>query len=171
MFAIELLHNYTPEQRRREAAKVIDNTAEHLTAAERADVEKLGQSLDAASNTFAVFAMQHVGPMYDACDLASTIAAAGEALCQFALTRALINPHELAAVKTGIAECWLAVSDLLAKVGEEGQRQSMAGHAAAREFIETQPERFIPLFEDLEAQARRKFPHMFAEDEAQQRRG
>jgi hypothetical protein len=66
----------------------------------------------------------------DALDLMATVASAGEALCQFVLNRALMNPHELAAAKTGIAECWLAVSDMLAKLDTRAQRGCMAGLTA-----------------------------------------
>jgi hypothetical protein len=161
MFAVELLHSYAPDEERRQKAKVWDYTAEHLTYAERESVGTLYEALNAASNKLAAFSMQHVGPVGDALDLGATIASAGEALCQFAMTRALMNPHELAAVKCGIAECWLNVSDLLAKFcDDEAFRLSMAGVTHASEFLEAAAPKFVPLFEDLERHARKRFPHL-----------
>lgn len=165
MFAIELLHKFAPDEERRQAVKVWDYCAEHLTYNERCDVDKLKDAFGAASSAAMARSMQHVGPLGDALDLMSTVADAGEALCHFVLTRALLNPHELAAAKTGIAECWLVVSDMLAKLDTEAQRGCMAGLAAANEFLDWAPERFVPLFEDLEAHARKKFPHLAANDQ------
>lgn len=164
MFIIEMLHKFAPDTERRQAAKVWDNCAEHLTYNERCDVDKLKDALAAASMASMVRSMQHVGPVGDALDLMSTVADAGEALCHFVLTRALLNPHELAAAKTGIAECWLTVSDMLAKLDTEEQRHCMAGISHATEFLTWAPERFVPLFEDLEAHARKKFPHLAANE-------
>jgi hypothetical protein len=169
MFAIEILHKFTPDEERRQAAKVWDNCAEHLTYAERCDVEKLMEALEAEGNRAMVLGMQHVGPIGDALDLACTVASAGEALCQFALSRALLNPHELAAAKCGIAECWLAVSDTLTKLdfSTVSNERHDANTDAAIAFLNWAPDRFVPLFEDLEAHARKKFPHLAANDEAQ----
>lgn len=167
MFAIELLHKFTPSDDRRHEAKVWDNCAEHLTYAERQDVERLSSALDTEGNRALCLSFQHLGPIGDALDLACTVASAGEALCQFALTRALLNPHELAAAKTGIAECWLAVSDLMAKLdlSTVSSETHDKNTDVAKEFLNWAPERFVPLFEDLEAHARKKFPHLAANDE------
>jgi hypothetical protein len=163
MFAVELLHTYAPDEERRQNAKVWDYTAEHLTYAERQAIATIAEACEAASNRLAAFSMQHVGPVGDALDLGATIASAGEALCQFALTRALMNPHELAAAKCGIAECWLNVSDLLTKFcDDDAFRKSMAGLDHAKQFLDTAVPLFTPLFEDLERHARKRFPHMAA---------
>jgi hypothetical protein len=164
MFAIEILHKFAPDEERRHAAKVWDNSAEHLTYAERLDVEASAVALETAGHG-PWRSMQHVGPVGDALDLMATVASAGEALCQFVLNRALINPHELAAAKTGIAECWLAVSDMLAKMeSESSERHSMAGRTRPPSFWIGRPSA-SSLFEDLEAHARKKFPHLAANDQ------
>jgi hypothetical protein len=163
MFAIELLKTYAPDEERRQKAKVWDYTVEHLTYAEREAITTICEACERASNTLAAFSMQHVGPVGDALDLGATIASAGEALCQFVLTRALLNPHELAAAKCGIAECWLNVSDLLATFCDnEEYRLSTAGLDAAQKFLNTAVPLFVPLFEDLERHARARFPHLGA---------
>jgi hypothetical protein len=159
MFAIELLHSFTPDVARQEAARVYCG-AEHLTYAERVDVENIRDALSNASHALGARSMQHVGPVGDALDFGATIASAGEALCSFVLTRALVNPHELVAAKVGIAECQLASSNLLALLDTEEQRKSMAGLAHANEFLDQNVEKFTPLFEDLERQARKRFPHL-----------
>jgi hypothetical protein len=161
MFAIELLKTYAPDEARRQAAKVWDYTAEHLTYAERKAIQTIAEAAENAGHKLAAFSMQHVGPVGDALDLGATIASAGEALCQFVLTRALMNPHELAAAKCGIAECWLNVSELLAKFCDDEEfRLSMAGLDHAAKFLETAVPIFTPLFEDLERHARERFPHL-----------
>lgn len=162
MFAVEILHKFTPDAERRDAAKVWDCSAEHLTHAERCDIEKLMEALAGASNEAATRSMQRVGPVGDALDLMATIASAGEALCQFILNRPLMNSHELAAAKVGISECWLAVSDMLAKIDTA---TSMATLKHCNEFLDWAPDRFVPLFGDLEAHARKKFPHLAANDQ------
>lgn len=169
MFTVEILHTFAPDEERRQAAKVWDNCAEHLTYAERQDVAKLCEALEGAGHSAAVRSMQHVGPVGEALELMATIASAGEALCQFVLHRALMNPHELAAAKTGIAECWLTVSDMLAKLDTDEMRHSMAGISHATEFLTWAPDRFVPLFTDLEAHARKKFPHLAAANDQKER--
>jgi hypothetical protein len=159
MFAIELLHSFAPDAARYELAKVYDNTAEHLTYAERCDVEHIREQLARNGNGLSARSMQHVGPVGDALDLGATVASAGEALCTFVLTRPLMNPHELAAAKVGIAECQLASSNLLGLLDSEEQRKSMAGYSHAEQFLATAPQ-FVPLFEDLERRVRERFPDM-----------
>jgi replicative DNA helicase len=160
MFAVELLHRYTPDLARREAVKVYDTAPEHLSYAERIDVQTIAERLEANGHALNARSMQHVGPLGDALDLGATVAAAGEAVCQFVLHRALVNPFELAAAKTAIAECQLASSNLLALLDTEEQRKSDAAHDVAKEFLAMAPERFVPLFEDLERHARKRFPHL-----------
>jgi hypothetical protein len=164
VMAIEILHTFAPDEDRRQKAKVWDCSIEHLTAAERNDVAAICAAIETAGHGCTVRSMQHVGPVGDALDLLATIASAGEALCQFVLNRALINPLELAAAKTGIAECWLTVSDMLPKFESDELRKTMAALAHANEFLDWAPDRFVPLFTDLEAHARKKFPHLAADD-------
>lgn len=160
MFGVELLHTYKPDDERRHTAKVWDNTAEHLTYAEREAIGQLHDALESGGNTLTVYSMQHVGAVGNALDLAATVASAGEALCSFVLSRSLLNPHELADAKCGIAECWLNVSDVLAKLCDDTYRHSPAGLAYATEFLERAAPLFTPLFEDLERHTRKRYPHL-----------
>lgn len=163
MFAVEILHTFAPDEDRLAKAKVAVGP-EHLSAAERIDVEKIMVALVTEGNRAGSLSLQHVGPVGDTLDLLSTIGSAGEALCQFTLNRALMNPHELAAAKAGIAECWLAVSDTLAMF--DFNDTTMAAHVknfdTANLFLSWAIDRFVPLFSDLEAHAQKKFPHLAA---------
>jgi hypothetical protein len=160
MFAIELLHTYAPDLARREKVKVYDTAPEHLSYAERCQVELISAQLEQTGLSLAARSMQHVGPLGDALDLGATVASAGEAICSFVLHRALLNPFELANAKTAIAECQLASSNLLALLDTEEQRKSDAAHDVATQFLATAPDQFVPLFEDLERHARKRFPHL-----------
>lgn len=163
MLAIELLHKFTPDAERIAVAKVAP--AEHLSYAERLDVERISREIEKCGNMLTARSMQHLGPVGDALDLAATVASAGEACCQFVLNRALMNPHELTAAKVAISECALAASNMLTLLESDEQRASVFGQKAAEEFMEWAPERFVPLFEDLEAHARKRFPHLAVNDQ------
>lgn len=160
MFAIEILHTYAPDTERREAAKVYDLRPEHLSYAERIDVEAIRDQLERTGHGLSARAMQHVGPVGDALEFGATIASAGEAVCNFILNRALMNPHELAHAKVAISECWKEAVGALNVLDGEEARQSMAGLDFAGKFLERAAPLFVPLFEDLERHARKRFPHL-----------
>lgn len=161
---VELLHTFAPDTARREAVKVWDTTAEHLTYEERQTVGRIADELETLICELDVRAMQHCGPVGDALDFASTIACAGEAMARFMLSRPLVNPVELAAAKVAMAECCKWSGEARTKLDTDEDRHSMAGLAFAIEFTATGAPLFEQLFNDLEANAVKRFPHLAAND-------
>jgi hypothetical protein len=126
----------------------------HLAAAERDHFAVLSVEFENDTQRAETRGRTVMGVEADAFDLCATICSAGEALCKFILGRSLIHPFELALAKHAIASCKVASHFFL-----HGDMLALSAKEKAENFVAIAPT-FIPIFDDLEAHAVKKFPHL-----------
>jgi hypothetical protein len=161
----EILLTFAPDTMRGDAVSVFNDRPEHLSASERHHYQGVRDDFEQRYMQLATLETTVMGDKAELLDLAMTVASAGEAMCEFMLNRALMNPAELFAAKVAVAE-GLAFTNR-ARVCCVAPEEERFTRVTPDDLIAEGVAAFTPLFEDLERHAHKRFPHLVGPEQGE----